>query len=102
MQQAAYPFTTRVSSFSMPVQGLIQCPEALDPVTQEYHHEKNPGVVPARSWKMSDETKKWVTFNHTSDNQAPLLKQSTEEKWKMNCFVSVPGCFDEIECGLLK
>ncbi|MBP7121146.1 MAG: hypothetical protein WC502_02610 [Methanolinea sp.] len=39
---------------------------------------KKPGAVLARAWKMSDETKKWVTFNHTSNNPAPLLKQSAE------------------------
>jgi len=33
------------------------------------------GVVSARSWKMSDETSRWVTFNHKPDEQASLLKQ---------------------------
>jgi len=65
---------------------------------------KPPESVPARSWKMSDETKRWVTFNHTPDEQASLLKQiaEAEEQKKMSYFISVPGCFYEIEYGLVK
>ena len=65
---------------------------------------KPPETVPARSWKMSDETKRWVTFNHKPDEQASLLKQiaEAEEQKKYRCFISVPGCFYEIEYGLLK
>ena len=63
-----------------------------------------PGAVPARAWKMSDETRRWVTFNHTPDEQASLLRQiaEAEEEKKMRYFVSVPGCFYEIEYGLVK
>ena len=63
-----------------------------------------PESVPARSWKMSDETKRWVTFNHKPDEQASLLKQiaEAEEQKKMRYFISVPGCFYEIEYGLVK
>jgi len=65
---------------------------------------KPPESVPARSWKMSDETKRWVTFNHKPDEQASLLKQiaEAEEQKKVSYFISVPGCFYEIEYGLLK
>jgi len=63
-----------------------------------------PEAVPARSWKMSDETKRRVTVGHTPDEQASLLKQiaEAEEQKKMNYFISVPGCFYEIEYGLVK
>jgi hypothetical protein len=63
-----------------------------------------PENVPARSWKMSDETKRWVTFGHKPDEQASLLKQiaQAEEQKKSNYFISVPGCYYEIEYGLLK
>jgi len=63
-----------------------------------------PDVVPARSWKMSDETKRWVTFSHKPDEQASLLRQiaEAEEQKKMHYFISVPGCFYEVEYGLLK
>jgi hypothetical protein len=63
-----------------------------------------PESVPARSWKMSDETKRWVTFGHTPDEQASLLKQiaEAEEKQKIHYFISVPGCYYEIEYGLLR
>mgnify|MGYP000938795644 FL=1 len=63
-----------------------------------------PETVPARSWKMNDETKRWVTVGHTPDEQASLLKQiaEAEEDKKYHYFISVPGCFYEIEYGLLK
>ncbi len=65
---------------------------------------KPPESVPARSWKMSDETKRWVTFNHKPDEQASLLKQiaEAEEQKKVSYFISVPGFFYEIEYGLVK
>jgi len=63
-----------------------------------------PENVPARSWKMNDETKRWVTFGHKPDEQASLLKQiaEAEQQKKSNYFIAVPGCFYEIEYGLLK
>ncbi|MDD1712027.1 MAG: hypothetical protein LUQ69_02540 [Methanoregulaceae archaeon] len=63
-----------------------------------------PETVPARSWKMSDETKRWVTFGHKPDEQASLLKQiaGAEELKKSTYFIAVPGCWYEIEYGLLK
>ncbi|OPY41922.1 MAG: hypothetical protein A4E42_01701 [Methanoregulaceae archaeon PtaU1.Bin222] len=62
------------------------------------------GSVSARAWKMSDKTRRWVTFNHMPDEQASLLRQITEaeEERKMRYFISVPGCFYEIEYGLVK
>jgi len=63
-----------------------------------------PDSVPSRSWKMSDETKRWVTFGHKPDEQASLLKQiaEAEESRKIQYFLSLPGCYYEIEYGLLK
>ncbi|HNQ30723.1 MAG TPA: hypothetical protein PKM87_11435 [Methanolinea sp.] len=45
-----------------------------------------------------------MTFNHKPDEQASLLKQiaEAEEQKKMSYFISVPGCFYEIEYGLVK
>jgi hypothetical protein len=34
-----------------------------------------PENVPARSWKMNDETKRWVLAGHDALNQAGLTKQ---------------------------
>jgi len=53
---------------------------------------------------MSDETKRWVTLNHKLDEQASLLKQiaDAKEQKKVRYFISMPGCFYEIECGLVK
>jgi hypothetical protein len=63
-----------------------------------------PATVPARSWKMNEETKRWVTAGHSPDEQASLLKQvaDAEELKKVHYFISVPTAFYEIEYGLLK
>ncbi len=63
-----------------------------------------PEMVPARSWKMSDETKRWVTAGHSPEEQASLLKQiaEAEEKRKMRYIISVPSGYYEIEYGLVK
>jgi len=63
-----------------------------------------PEMVPARSWKMSDETRRWVTVGHSPEEQASLLKQiaEAEEKRKMRYIISVPSGYYEIEYGLVK
>ena len=63
-----------------------------------------PETVPARSWKMSDETKRWVTVGHSPEEQASLLKQiaDAEERRKMRYIISVPSGYYEIEYGLVK
>ena len=63
-----------------------------------------PETVPARSWKMSDETRRWVIVGHSPAEQASLLKQiaEAEEKRKMRYIISVPSAYYEIEYGLVK
>ena len=63
-----------------------------------------PDNVPARSWKMNEETKKWVICGHSAEDQASLLKQiaEAESQGKVSYFISVSGCDFEIEYGLLK
>ena len=66
-----------------------------------------PEAVPARSWKMSDETRRWVLVGHDSINQANLLRQIEEaEKEKlMHYYLSYQdrgGGYYEIEYGLMK
>jgi len=68
---------------------------------------KPPESVPARSWKMSDETKRWVIVGHDSINQTNLLRQIEEaEKEKlMHYYLSYQdrgGGYYEIEYGLMK
>jgi hypothetical protein len=48
---------------------------------------------------MNDETKKWVTNGHSPEDQASLLKQIGEDEslGKVSYFISVPGCYYEIE-----
>ncbi|MBP1928939.1 hypothetical protein J2741_001486 [Methanolinea mesophila] len=63
-----------------------------------------PDTVPARSWKITEETKKWVVCGHTPEEQGSLLKQiaDAEELGKMHYFNSALSCYYEIEYGLLK
>jgi hypothetical protein len=63
-----------------------------------------PETVHPRSWKMSDETRRWVTAGHSPEEQASLLKQiaEAEEKRKMRYIISVPSGYNEIEYGLVK
>jgi ATP phosphoribosyltransferase len=63
-----------------------------------------PEAVRPGSWKMSDETKCWVTAGHSPEEQASLLKQiaEAEEKKKIRYIISVPGAYYEIEYGLVK
>jgi hypothetical protein len=66
-----------------------------------------PNVVPARSWKMSDETRKWVLVGHDAMNQATLLQQveEAEEKRLTHYYLTYQdrsGGFYEIEYGLMK
>ena len=60
-----------------------------------------PETVRPGSWKMSDETRRWVTVGHAPAEQASLLKQiaEAEEKRKMRYIISVPSAFYEIEYG---
>ena len=65
------------------------------------------GVVSARSWKMSDETRRWVLVGHDSTNQATLLRQieEAEEKRLTHYYLTYQdrgGGFYEIEYGLMK
>jgi len=66
-----------------------------------------PEAVPARSWKMSDETRRWVLTGHDATNQASLLRQIEEaEKEKLThyylSYQDRGGGFYEIEYGLMK
>ena len=63
-----------------------------------------PEGVPARSWKMNEETRRWVTVGHSPEEQASLLKQiaEAESQKKYHYFISVPTAFYEIEYGLVK
>jgi hypothetical protein len=61
-------------------------------------------MVPGRSWKMSDETRRWVICGHPPTDQASLLQQITdaEAAKKTNYVISVPGTYYEIEYGLIR
>ncbi len=66
-----------------------------------------PEAVPARSWKMSDETRRWILVGHDPMNQATLLRQieEAEKKQQVHYFLTFGdwgGGYYEIEYGLVK
>lgn len=66
-----------------------------------------PEMVPARSWKMNDETRRWVLAGHDAINQANLLRQieEAEEKRLVHYYLMFQdrgGGYYEIEYGLMK
>jgi len=66
-----------------------------------------PEVVPARSWKMGDETRRWVLSGHDALTQASLLRQVEEAEKKCLThyyltFQDRGGGYYEIEYGLVK
>jgi len=71
---------------------------------EDYKVTTPPDTVPSRFWKMNDETRRWVTVGHKPDGQNSQLKQIAEAEGqkKVSYFISVPGCFYEIEYGLVK
>ena len=63
-----------------------------------------PAGIPARSYKMADSTKRWLTFDHTPIEQESLLRQVAEaEAERLDTYtVKVPSGWYDIEYGLIK
>jgi hypothetical protein len=63
-----------------------------------------PQEVPGRSYKMSDSTKRWLTFDHSSIEQESLLRQVAEaEAERLDTYtITVPSAWYDIEYGLIK
>ena len=63
-----------------------------------------PSEVPGRSYKMSDSTKRWLTFDHSPVERESLLRQVAEaEAERLDTYtISVPSEWYDIEYGLIK
>ena len=66
-----------------------------------------PATVPSRSWKMNEQTRRWVIAGHDPGNQGDLLRQiDTAEGQQLPhyylTFSDRGGGFYEIEYGLMK
>jgi hypothetical protein len=87
--QQAETTTNRVISFFDPVD---------DTVTVA------PGEAPGRSWKMTDSTKRWLTFDHSPVEQESLLRQVAEaEVERRDTYtITVPTTWYDIEYGLIR
>jgi hypothetical protein len=60
-----------------------------------------PADLPGRSWKMSPETKRWLTFDHPPDEQTSLLEQvaAAEANRVIDYQISYPGGYYNISAG---
>ena len=63
-----------------------------------------PAEIPGRSYKMSDSTKRWLTFDHSPIEQESLLRQVAEaEAERLDTYtITVPSAWYDIEYGLIK
>ncbi|MCK9591850.1 MAG: hypothetical protein M0Q91_07570 [Methanoregula sp.] len=63
-----------------------------------------PAELPPRSYKMSDQTKRWLTFDHPAEEQEMLLRQVAEaESEGLAAYtITVPSAWYDIEYGLIK
>jgi hypothetical protein len=63
-----------------------------------------PSVLPSRTYKMTNETKRWITFDHTPEEKEYLLRQiaEAEAEGKDTYTLDYAGGYYEIEYGLLK
>lgn len=62
-----------------------------------------PAILPGRSWKMTDETKRWLTFDHPDSEQRLLLDQVTTAELNrlLDYTIYFPGGWYEISSGLI-
>lgn len=79
----------------------------IQAMTPDTPAANNPAVVatlPERTWKMSDSTKRWLTFDATPDNKRVILQQidNAEAEHLTHYFIRFSGGYYEIEYGLLK
>ena len=63
-----------------------------------------PPEVPGRSFRMTDSTKRWLTFDHSPIEQESLLRQVVEAEAKRldKYTITVPSAWYDIEYGLIK
>jgi hypothetical protein len=63
-----------------------------------------PPEVPGRSFRMTDSTKRWLTFDHSPIEQECLLRQVAEaEAERLDTYtITVPSAWYDVEYGLIK
>ena len=63
-----------------------------------------PVSVPGRSFRMSNETRRWITRGHSPEEQESLLRQVAEaEAERIATYtITVPSAWYEIEYSLVK
>lgn len=62
-----------------------------------------PEILPGRTWKMTDETKHWLTFDHPENEQKMLLDQvaAAELNRILDYTIHFPGGYYNISSGLI-
>ena len=63
-----------------------------------------PPSLPTRTYKMTNETKRWIIFDHPPVEQEAILRQIAEAEAQGSDIYTIdyPGGYYEIEYGLLK
>ena len=63
-----------------------------------------PPDIPGRSFRMTDSTKRWLTFDHSPVEQESLLRQVAEAESERldTSTITVPSAWYDIEYGLIK
>lgn len=71
---------------------------------QDNTNVKPPAEVEGRSWKMSESTKRWLTFDMSEADRVSALKQveDAENLEKTEYTINVSNGWYEIEYGLMK
>lgn len=77
---------------------------AYDVTSAESSDPKIIATLPERTWKMTDSTKQWLTFDATTENKASILSQieGAENEHLVSYQIVFDGGYYNIEYGLLK
>lgn len=77
---------------------------AYDVTSAESSDPKVIATLPERTWKMTDSTKQWLTFDATPENKASILSQieAAENEHLVEYQIVFNGGYYNIEYGLLK
>lgn len=96
--------TRQVAAVTAEKTGVVQQVAAYIPGSEQSKDPEIIDTLPRRSWKMSDSTKRWLTFDASPENKASILQQIevAETERLVSYQIRFDGGYYEIEYGLLK
>jgi len=76
---------------------------AMDPMTPQASNPNIIAALPERTWKMTDATRRWLTFDATPENKEKILSQiaDAESKQMVSYRIEFAGGYSDIEYGAL-